>query len=487
MAYLVNKSDGTLLTTILDGQTDSISSSIVLIGKQVTNYGEIQNEDFIHILEHFSNSIDPANPLEGQLWWNNSAKVMKVFDGTSWRPVTGFTSSATAPVNSYVGDQWWDTTNDQYKVYSGSEWLIVGPAYSKIDGKSGAIVENVWDTLGNKHTLVNIYNNGNVTAVFSRDSTFTPNVAITGIATVHPGLTLSTAVDEIRVYGTATNAETLGNLTPGQYLRSDVDDETTGSLTVRGQLNVGDTQQTAVYANGLNDTIIENTSNAKVIVKVNGSTALTVNETGLVTVENNPVDTLGVVTKGYADNITSVLRNDVTNSTTGYLASNVATINATIAGVQANVTAANARISSLDTLKAPKENPFFTGIPQADTAPFGTNSTQLATTAFIQQAISAFDTTKIYVDSNNYVQVNPSNINIVSSGVIAATATSNGITTITQASNDNSTKIATTAFVKTAVKNFVRNGTPYQPTCYVSDQAPDNNVGTDGDFWFQYR
>ena len=487
MAYLVNKSDGTLLTTILDGQTDSVSSSIVLIGKQVTNYGEIQNEDFIHILEHFSNSIDPPNPLEGQLWWNNSTKVMKVFNGTLWRPVTGFTSSATAPTNNYVGDQWWDTTNDQYKVYSGTEWLIVGPAYSKIDGKSGAIVENVWDTLGNKHTIVNIYNNGNITAVFSRDATFTPNVAITGFDTVYPGLTLSSVVDEIRVYGTATNAEMLGNLTPSQYLRSDVDDETTGSLTIRGQLSVGDTQQTAIYVNGLNDTLIENTSNAKVIIKVNGAAALTVNETGFVTLEDNPVDDLGVVTKVYADSITGLLRNDVTNSTTGYLATNVAIINSSIAGVQANVTAANAQISSLDTLKAPKESPFFTGIPQADTAPFGTSSTQLATTAFIQQAISAFDTTKIYVDTNNYVQVSPSNVRIVSGGVIAATATNTGITTITPASNDNSTQVATTAFVKTAVKNFVRNGTPYQPTCYVSDQVPDNNVGTDGDFWFQYR
>lgn len=487
MAYLVNKSDGTLLTTILDGQTDSTSSSIVLIGKQVTNYGEIQNEDFIHILEHFSNSIDPPNPLEGQMWWNSSTNVMKVFDGTAWRPVTGFTSSATAPVNSYVGDQWWDTTNDQYKVYSGTEWLVVGPAYSKIDGKSGAIVENVWDTLGNKHTLVNIYNNGNVTAVFSRDPVFTPNVAITGIATVRPGLTLSSVVDEIRVYGTATNAETLGNLTPGQYLRSDVDDETTGSLTVRGQLNVGDLQQTAVYANGLNDTIIENTSDAKIIVKVSGATALTVNETGHVTLANNPVDDSGAVTKLYADTITSLLRNDVTNSTSGYIASNVAIINSSIAGVQANVTAANANISSLNTLKAPIDNPFFTGTPQADTAPFGTNSTQLATTAFIQQAIAAFDTTKIYVDANNFVQVTASNVRIVSGGVIAATATNAGITTITPASNDDSTKVATTAFVKTAVKNFVKNGVPYQPTCYVSDQAPDNNVGTDGDFWFQYR
>ena len=35
-------------------------------------------------------------------------------------------------------------------------------------------------------------------------------------------------------------------------------------------------------------------------------------------------------------------------------------------------------------------------------------------------------------------------------------------------------------------KNYVLNSVKYQPTCYVSDQAPDNGVGSNGDFWFQY-
>ena len=334
MAYLVNKTDGTLLTTILDGQTDSTSSSIVLIGKQVANYGEIQNEDFIHILENFSNSIDPANPLEGQLWWNKSTNVMNVFDGSQWRPVTGMTSGNTTPTNSYVGDQWWDTTNDQYKIWNGTQWTVVGPAFSKLDGVSGAIVETVYDTLANKHIIVSLYHNGNRTSIFSRDAEFTPNVALPGFTSIKTGASFSSEVGAIKFHGTATNADTLGNLTPGQFLRSDVDDTTTGSLTVKGQFNVGDNNELSAFSNGLGQVVLQNNSvNDDIIVKVNIAniltTAITVNgTTGLVTVRSAPTDSLGIATKGYTDSLVNVLRTDTGN----YLAANVLTLNNKIDG-----------------------------------------------------------------------------------------------------------------------------------------------------------
>ncbi len=489
MAYLVNKTDGTLLTTILDGQTDSTSSSIVLIGKQVTNYGEIQNEDFIHILENFSNSIDPANPLEGQLWWNKSTNVMNVFDGSQWRPVTGMTSGNTTPTNSYVGDQWWDTTNDQYKIWNGTQWTVVGPAFSKLDGVSGAIVETVYDTLANKHIIVSLYHNGNRTSIFSRDAEFTPNVALPGFTSIKTGASFSSEVDAIKFHGTATNADTLGNLTPGQFLRSDVDDTTTGSLTVKGQFNVGDNNELSAFSNGLGQVVLQNNSvNDDIIVKVNIAniltTAITVNgTTGLVTVRSAPTDSLGIATKGYTDSLVNVLRTDTGN----YLAANVLTLNNKIDGVQANVTGANVAIANLNTVKAPLNSPALTGVPTTPTAPAGTANTQVASTAFVASAISAFDTSKIYSSASTFVKTYTSNVQTVINNTVVSTAKSTGIETITQPAGDNSTKVSTTNYVDRAIKNFVINGSNYQPTCYVSNLPPDNGVGSDGDFWFQYR
>jgi hypothetical protein len=36
---------------------------------------------------HGSGATAPANPIEGQLWWNSSTKQMNVYDGTHWVPL----------------------------------------------------------------------------------------------------------------------------------------------------------------------------------------------------------------------------------------------------------------------------------------------------------------------------------------------------------------------------------------------------------------
>lgn len=487
MAYLVNKSNGELLATILDGQTNSVDSSIVLIGKQVTNYGELQNENFVHILENFANSTDPGSPLAGQLWWNTSTKTMQVFDGTLWRPATGFTSANTTPSNSYIGDQWYDTINEQYKVYSGSQWLTVGPAYSALDGTSGAIVENVYDTSLVKHTVVKVYHNGNVTAIISRDAAFTPNVTIGGFTTVRPGISFTANVDAIKYYGTATNSDTLGNLTPSQFLRSDVDTVGTGRLTIENQVDIGQNSELNISVNGLGQVIFKNiVLNQDTIFRANVGgilqSALTIQGAdGRIVLAHDPVDDLGAVTKQYHDNGITTLRSDVND----YFTINVAALNNSITTVQANLTASNVRIADLETLKAPLSSPVLTGVPTVPTAPSGTSNLQIASTEFVSNAISIFDPTEIYNGSSK-VHVNSSNVVVTVSSTTVATITNNGIETITQAASDGSTKTATTAYVDRGDKNFVRNSTKYQPTCYVSTQVPDNNVGSDGDFWFQY-
>lgn len=488
MAYLVNKTDGELLTTILDGQTNNTSSSLVLIGKQVTGYGELSNENLIHLLENFANAIDPVHPLAGQLWWNTVTNAMQVFDGTTWRPSSGFTSAAAQPSSSYVGDQWWDQVNDQYKVYSGTEWVVVGPAYSKLDSKTGALVENVYDTSLGKHTVIKVYHNGNVTAILSRDAQFTPNVAIGGFTTVHPGISFTSAVDAIKLYGTATNSDTLGNIAPGQFLRSDVDATTTASLTVNGHLTVGQNSEFAVIVNGASQVTLENTANNQDInIKVTVATVLRSaivvdGATGLVRVAADPVDALGVTTKQYTDALVSAARVDTTNQ----IAANVATLNNDIATTQYNLGVANTNINNIRIFKANTASPIFSGVVIAPTPAVGDHSSRVATTAFVATAISDFDTTRIY-NYSSAVKVNLDTIDLVAFGTYAATVTSTGITTITQPQNDSSTLVATTAYSDRGDKNFVRNSTKYQPTCYVSDQLPDNGVGADGDFWFQYQ
>lgn len=61
--------------------------------------------------------------------------------------------------------------------------------------------------------------------------------------------------------------------------------------------------------------------------------------------------------------------------------SNHATVSARLVNIEAG-------LSSLDTLKAPKSSPTFTGTPLAPTAATSTNSTQVATTAYVVSRIA---------------------------------------------------------------------------------------------------
>ena len=55
MAYKLNKTDGTLLVDLIDGTIDVNSISLTLVGRNYTGYGEAFNENFIKLLENFSN------------------------------------------------------------------------------------------------------------------------------------------------------------------------------------------------------------------------------------------------------------------------------------------------------------------------------------------------------------------------------------------------------------------------------------------------
>lgn len=82
---------------------------------------------------------------------------------------------------------------------------------------------------------------------------------------------------------------------------------------------------------------------------------------------------------------------------TGNISANSLTISPTEVGyldgvtsnIQTQLSTATSSIATLTTGKAPLASPTFTGVPAAPTATAGTNTTQLATTAFVASAIAA--------------------------------------------------------------------------------------------------
>jgi len=104
MAYFVNKTDGTAIL-VLDGTKDTTSTSLTLIGRLATNYGEVQNENFLHLLENFALASPPANPITGQLWYDSGINSLKVRrNDLSWEEIgTNLENTVYLASNLHIG------------------------------------------------------------------------------------------------------------------------------------------------------------------------------------------------------------------------------------------------------------------------------------------------------------------------------------------------------------------------------------------------
>jgi hypothetical protein len=312
MAYTINLTDGTIFATVADG-TINTSSSMILVGKNYAGYGEFLDENFIHLLENGANTTAPGNPLTGQLWWDKTNNVMKVYNGTTFKVISASTASATAPSSNVAGDLWFDTTNQQLKVYNGASFILVGPASTSGQGTSGAIITTVTDNVAVDHVVVQLFVFNTIVAIVSKDAVFTPQTGIPGFSTIGPGIQLSTAVTSALFRGTATDSQTLDGLDSLQFLRSDANDSTSGTLTIENDagLSVGldsDARLTVTTAtsavNLQNQTqdanlnlVVNDGGVTTTALSINGSTATT-GVRGLVNLNANGVGNLGSST-GY--------------------------------------------------------------------------------------------------------------------------------------------------------------------------------------------
>ena len=178
MSYTINKTNGAVLTEIVDGSIDQISTDLTLIGKNSSAYGELFNENFVHILENFANTSSPNNPLQGQLWYDTSQGRLKIYDGSGWKVSSGTVVTPNVPTLTQ-GDMWIDSTRQQLYFNDGSSTLLAGPIYNAQQGISGFQVIDIVDVNSLNHTVVLMYVAQSLIGIFSKDR-FTPVEPIVG-------------------------------------------------------------------------------------------------------------------------------------------------------------------------------------------------------------------------------------------------------------------------------------------------------------------
>ena len=281
MAYTINLTDGTIFATIADG-TINTSSSMILVGKNYAGYGEFLDENFIHLLENGSNTVAPGAPLVGQLWWDKSANTMKVYNGTVFKTIGSATASASAPTSNVTGDLWFDTTNQQLKCWNGTTFILIGPAGDPATAE--VVIETIADNLSVDHVIIRFVIESVSLAIMSKDATFTPQLDITGFATIGPGINLSTTVASALFRGTATDSQTLDGLDSTSFMRSDAaaTNNTSISITADAGLTVGASNNGRLLASGSDIVVRNQTSNGDLNLSVNisGSQTTAVNVDG---------------------------------------------------------------------------------------------------------------------------------------------------------------------------------------------------------------
>ena len=237
MAYQINKTDGTIVSTVADGQIDNISTDITLIGKNYSGFGEVLNENFIKILENFANVTAPTAPIKGQIWFDSTESKLKVYSGTAFVPVSSATIANSQPTTLGVGDLWFNDTAKQLYFFDGTSTILLGPAYSDAQGTSGLIVTSILDTLNQTRVITSLFNNGILLGIFAKDS-FTPKNAIAGFSgDIGPGFNQGT-LSGIKFDVTCTNSEKLANIDSTNYVRKDTANSLTNTLRIESDLGL---------------------------------------------------------------------------------------------------------------------------------------------------------------------------------------------------------------------------------------------------------
>ena len=234
MAYTVNKTNSSATPSSYTVQDSGVNTQtdLSLIGKGYAGYGELIAENFLHLLENFANASAPSKPIVGQLWYDSGAQKLKVYTGANFVPSgSSVPYTSTAPANLVTGDLWIDSDTSQLFFYNGTSNILIGPTTSSGANTNGFLYESIIDSTDVSQNVTKWFNDGNLIAIIS-DDTFTPKAAISGFGTITKGITLSTAISDLRFAGVSSDSDKLGNVAAANYLRSNTNDTTSGTLGI---------------------------------------------------------------------------------------------------------------------------------------------------------------------------------------------------------------------------------------------------------------
>ena len=306
MAYTIFNTRNNELAVVEDGTIDN-TTDLKLIGKNYAGYGEIQNENFVYLLENFAGANQPPRPIAGQLWFDSTDKKIKVYDGNTesvFVPLGNVhigakpTGAAITAANVNKGDLWWDDATSQLYAHNGAAagdpFVLVGPKTSgaiKTEVEDVVVFDSLYagqaDPSPYQHKILKTWVNNVVVMITSNDEfTLDDSNTISGFDRIKKGITLvntENANDGVTTgnysfHGNSSNALRLGGTLAAEFVqRTNPVFTTQVDIDDNDGLQIGPNNEFLLKVSS-NDPTIESTVNGADInlkVKDSGGSTLT--------------------------------------------------------------------------------------------------------------------------------------------------------------------------------------------------------------------
>ena len=255
MAYQVDKYNGTFLVSVADGTIDT-TTDLRFVGKNYAGYGEVQNENFLHLLENFANATEPTKRITGQIWYDTDSKKLKFFDGSKFKVASGAEVSTSAPTGLARGDFWFNSSSQQLYAWAGTEFVLIGPAAAPEFGSSAAVGQVVQDIDGNSKTIIRLEVGSETVAIVSKDQfTLSGSNPYPGFNQVQKGITLVNTLSGSNgvtstthsFWGTASNSARLGGSLASDFVRKSEPSLPAGARFIDSGFSLGDDTDLLIY------------------------------------------------------------------------------------------------------------------------------------------------------------------------------------------------------------------------------------------------
>jgi len=306
MAYTIFNTRNNELAVVEDGTIDN-TTDLKLIGKNYAGYGEIQNENFVYLLENFAGANQPPRPIAGQLWFDTSDQKLKAYDGNNesvFVPLGNVhigakpSGAAITAANVNKGDLWWDDVTSQLYVHNGAlagdPFVLVGPAGNqsvKTIIEDAVVYDNLFagqaDPTPYQHKILKGFINDVVVFTMSNDEfDLDDSNAIAGFDRIKKGITLvntenannGVTTGNYEFHGNSSNALRLGGTLAAEFVqRTNPVFTTQVDIDDNDGLQIGPNNEFLLKISG-NEPIIESTVNGSPInlkVKDSGGSTVT--------------------------------------------------------------------------------------------------------------------------------------------------------------------------------------------------------------------